>query len=160
MIHAIPDDIWTPARVKDVLADAIKWARRYAGPVGPAPIRGSLPTYKPSLEDHLEEGWGIPEVAGDDDAEDREIELPVDPARADVLMAALSWVSIYLINAGHPATGEVVSLWMAHSTGRNRSGFEGAARRRGMSRAHAYRLRDRGLSIIAQGLTADGVRHE
>lgn len=160
MMHQPPADVWTPDRVKAVLKEAISWARRYAGPVGPAPMRGSMPNYKPTLEDHLEEGWGVPEVAGDELPWDKPIELPVDPIRADYLMASLSWVSVYLVNAGHPATGKVVSLWMAHSVSRNGRAFDAALKREGMSRGHAYRVRDRGLSLIAQGLTADGVPYE
>lgn len=156
-MHQTPDDVWTPARVKDTLSEAISWARRYAGPVGPAPVRSSMPSYKPSLDDHLAEGWGIPESAGDDDDWLAPVELPIDPLRADLLMQSLTWVGVYLINAGHPATGEMVSLWLAHTVSRNNRGFEAALRRRGVSRGHAYRMRDRGLSLIAQGLTSDGV---
>lgn len=160
MMHTIPADVWTPDRVKATLKEAISWARKHAGPVGPAPIRGSMPNYKPSLDDHLEEGWGIPEEAGDLDDWSKPIELPIDPKRADDLMASLSWVSIYLVNSGHPVTGKIVSLWMAHSVSRNGRAFEAALKREKMSRGHAYRIRDRGLSIIAQGLTADGVPYD
>lgn len=160
MMHHVPDDVWTPERVKNILKEAIAWARRHAGPVGPAGIRGSMPSYKPTLEDHLEEGWGVPEVAGDDESWDKPIELPIDPARADYLMASLTWVGVYLINSGHPVTGKMVSLWMAHSVSRNGRAFDAALKRERMSRGHAYRLRDRGLAIIAQGLTADGVTYE
>ena len=160
MMHNIPDDVWTPERVKLVLKEAVAWARRHAGPVGPAGIRGSMPSYKATLEDHLEEGWGIPETAGDDEPWDKAIEIPIDPARADYLMASLSWVGVYLINDGHPVTGKMVSLWMAHSVTRNARAFDAALKREKVSRGHAYRIRDRGLSMIAQRLTADGVPYE
>ena len=51
---------WTPKRVREVLIEAVTWAQQYAGPIGPAAVRGSMPVYKPTLEDHLEEGWGLP----------------------------------------------------------------------------------------------------
>lgn len=159
-MHQTPDDVWTPTRVKETLAEAIGWARRYAGPVGPAPMRSSMPTYKATLDDHLEEGWGIPEEAGDADEWIKPVELPIDPKRADFLMQSLTWVGVYLINSGHPATGKMVSLWMAHSVSRNARAFEAALKREKVSRGHAYRMRDRGLSIIAQRLTADGVPYE
>ncbi|MGA0615914.1 hypothetical protein [Paracoccus sp. KR1-242] len=162
-MHQTPDDVWTPSRVKETLAEAISWARRHAGPVGPAPMRGSMPNFNPTLEDHLEEGWGIPEAAGDDEDWTKPIELPIDPKRADFLMASLTWVGIFLINDGHPVTGKMVSLWMAHSVSRNNRAFDAAIKREKVSRGHAYRLRDRGFSLIAQRLTAAGIpfeRHE
>lgn len=161
MMHReLPPDVWTPKRVKEVLAEAVKWVRRSTGPVGPSGIRGSMPAYIPTLEDHLEEGWGLPEVAGDDEPDDRKLELPVTPERADYLMRSLSWVAVYLINDNHRGSGLMVSRWMAHSGGKGSGGFNAAIRRAGVSRTHAYRLRDRGLSLIAQGLTKDGVRYE
>lgn len=159
-MHQTPDDVWTPTRVKETLAEAIAWARRHAGPVGPARMRSAMPSYKPTLEDHLDEGWGLPEEAGDDEEWIKPIELPIDAKRADFLMQSLTWVGVYLINDGHPATGKMVSLWMAYSVSRNSRAFESALKREKVSRGHAYRIRDRGLSIIAQRLTVEGVPYE
>ncbi|GHG24402.1 hypothetical protein [Paracoccus aerius] len=152
---------WTTKRVRAVLVEAVTWARQYAGPIGPAAIRGSMPVYKPTLEDHLEEGWGLPEVAGDETEEERPMRVPVDPARADFLMAALSWQAVYLVNAGHPGLAKTLSLWLHHATGkRGGKGFDTMLKQRRISRSHAYRIRDRALGLIAQGLIADGVRDE
>ena len=149
---------WTARRVREALVEAVTWARQYAGPIGPAAMRGSMPVYKPTLEDHLEEGWGIPEVAGDKTDEDRPLRMFVEPERADFLMAALSWQAVYLVNAGHPDLAKTLSLWLHHATGKRGSkAFDTMLQKRGISRSHAYRVRDRALGLIAQGLIADGV---
>ena len=149
---------WTARRVREVLVEAVTWARQYAGPIGPASVRSSMPVYKPTLEDHLEEGWGLPELAGDEADDDRPLRVPVEPERADFLMAALSWQAVYLVNAGHPGLAKTLSLWLHHATGkRGGKGFDTMLKQRQISRGHAYRQRDRALGLIAQGLIADGV---
>jgi hypothetical protein len=40
-----------------------------------------MPIYQATLDDHLAEGWGLPEVAGDDPLEDRPIRLLPSPAQ-------------------------------------------------------------------------------
>lgn len=67
---ALPQiETWTPARAGEVMIEAVTWARHCAGPVGPAGYRGRSNVFslQSSLADHLEEGWGLPEIAGDDD---------------------------------------------------------------------------------------------
>lgn len=152
---------WTPKRVRETLVEAVTWAKQYAGPVGPASVRGSMPTFKATLEDHLEEGWGIPEVAGDEEDDERPMRVPVEPERADFLMAALSWQAIYLVNKGNVGLARILGLWLHYATARGgASGFDAALKRRNITKGHAYRLRDRALSQIAQGLARDGVSHE
>lgn len=152
---------WTPKRVRETLVEAVTWAKQFAGPVGPSSVRSSMPSFRATLEDHLDEGWGLPELAGDDGAEDRQMAVPVAPERADFLMAALSWQAIYLVNPGNIGLARNLGLWLHYATARGgRDGFEAALKRRGVAKGHAYRLRDRALSQIAIGLTRDGVSDE
>jgi len=152
-------DIWIPRLVGEVLVDALRWAKKTAGPVGPAGFKTNrkLQRFIPTLEDHLEEGWGLPEVAGDEEEWLAPVELAIDPKRADLFMHALTWVGVYLINDGHPATGKILSLSLAHSVSRNSRAFDAALKQEGVSRRHSYRMRDKGLSIIAQALNRDQV---
>lgn len=147
---------WTPKLVADELIAAVRWARQFGNAPGPTIMRGSMPTYIASLADHLEEGWGIPEVAGDEAVDDRVIRIPVSPARAQQFETALWWIGAYVAGS-NPGAAQMLSLWLKYKTQGAGKGFDSAVRRRGLSRGHAYRLRDRALSIIAQHLTAAGV---
>ena len=49
----------------------------------------------------------------------------------------------------------MVGLWSLCKV--SRRSFAGAVKARGISRPAAYQLRDRGLSMISQGLQRDGV---
>lgn len=149
-------DCWTPKLVAERLIEAVSWVRYSGGPVGPTDrIRSALPHYAPSLEDHLEEGWGIPEIAGDEMAEDRAVRLPPSPEKITAHMDALQWQSRYLAD-GNNGAGRMLSLWLACRV--HGASFERAVDRRGtMNRRAAYRLKDRALSLIAQGLQRDEV---
>lgn len=148
---------WTTKLVADCMIDAVRWARRTGAPVGPADIRGSMPTFIASLDDHLDEGWGFPETAGDDDPQDSALVLPASAEDIQRLERALMWPGKYLVT-DYPASAQMLSLWLRHKTQGAGKGFDGAVRKYGLSRGHAYRLRDRGLSKIAIGLTIDGER--
>ncbi len=151
------DDFWTPRRVAQELIEAVTWARHFGAPAGPSGMRSSLPAFLPTLDDHLEEGWGVPEVAGEDGPDDRPLRIPVSSERAQQLDEALNWVGVYVARS-NPGTARMLSLWLKYRTQGRGKGFDPAIRRLGLSRGHAYRLRDRGLGLIAMGLTADGVR--
>ena len=147
------NDVWTPKLVRDRLIEAITWARFCAGPVGPTKIKSNLPAYRASLDDHLAEGWGLPEVAGDDDPIDRRLYLPPPADRVQALIEALEWVAHYvaLTNQG---SARMLNLWLRCRV--YKLDFDWMVGELGLSRGHAYRLRDRALSLIAQGLDRDG----
>ncbi|NGM47924.1 hypothetical protein G5B31_20615 [Rhodobacter sp. SGA-6-6] len=69
--------------------------------------------------------------------------------------AALTWPTIYLVGAGLQGSARMVGLWAACKA--YRRPFSKAIEGRGVSRPAAYALRDRGLSIISQGLARDRV---
>ena len=149
--------VWTPKFVSEELIEAVAWVRQFGAPAGPSGIRSSMPSFIPTLEDHLEEGWGIPESA--DDLEERELRLPVGPERAQQLNETLHWIGRYVVPT-NPLSAKMLSLWVLHRSRGKGRGFEPALARLKIHRGHAYRLRDRALSIIAQGLTADGVTRD
>lgn len=153
MIHE-PEG-WTPKLVGERLVAALRWAERASGRVGPAAIRSTMPTYLPTLEDHLAEGWGLPEVAGDDGALERPMERHPTPAEIDAHMQALSWVAEYLAK-DHRNLAMLLQLWLLCRLGR--ADWKKTLQNWRVSRAHAYRLRDRALGMIAQGLERKGIK--
>lgn len=146
-------ETWTPDLVADRLFEAVEWARGSAGQVGPAPIRSAMPAFPATLDDHLREGWGLPEVAGDDEPDDRPLRVQEPAWRIARHERALMWAAEYLV-PDHQGSARMLNLWIACKV--MRRSFPRAARARGFSVAHAYRLKDRGLSLISQGLAARG----
>ena len=141
---------WTSRRVKADLVEAVRWVRFHGGQIGPSGIRSCMPSYSPTLDDHLEEGWGLPEVAGDDEGKDKKVSLPPTPERVEQLIDALTWVSRYVAPT-NPGSALMLSLWLrCRVYGRD---FSRAIEGR-MSRVSAYRMRDRALTIIAIRLDA------
>lgn len=151
-----PTQTWTPGKVKERLIEALTWARYCTGRVGPAEFVSTMPSYKPTLEDHLESGWGLPETAGDEREEEKAIKLRASPEQVKAYLEALEWMADYLAK-DHPGLARTLGLWLASKV--YRFSFENELRARGsdMTRTHAYRLRDRALSVISQGLQRDGV---
>lgn len=146
-------ECWTPRLVKLELIAAITWARYSVSPVGPSQIRSTMPAYKASLDDHLDEGWGLPELAEGvpDEAQRLYVSPPAD--RVQALIEALEWVAHYvaLTNQG---SARMLNLWLRCRV--YKLDFDWMVGELGLSRGHAYRLRDRALSLIAQGLDRDG----
>lgn len=147
---------WTAKLAGETLVAALDWARRTSGPVGPQGLRGMrLPGSILTLEQRLGLGWGLPEVADPDDV--RPIVVRPSPGMISRHMAALAWPAVYLAEAD--GSRQMVSLWAGCKA--LRQPFNEAVKRRGtIDRSAAYRLRDRGLTLIALGLTRDGVSVE
>lgn len=139
---------WTSKAVKDTLVEAVRWVRYSGGPVGPAAIRSCMPHYAATLDDHLEEGWGLPESA-DDELEVTEMRISPTPERVDELVDALTWISRF-VTATNPGSARMLSLWLRCRV--ERHNFVEALGGK-VSRGHAYRMRDRALSLIAIALT-------
>lgn len=149
-------ETWTPKLVAERLIDAVEWAHRSGGPVGPSGIKANETfSFTATLDDHLEEGWGLPEIAGDDEPDDRPVRVQLSPEQITAHEAALQWAAVYLI-PDYEGAARILALWVRCKA--LRRGFDAAVDRRGtISRGAAYRLRDRGLSIISQGLDKDEV---
>ncbi len=149
------DDCWTPRRVRDCLIEALAWVKRSGGPVGPAGIKSCMPSYAATLEDHLEEGWGLPESADEAETGDgrtKKIFIPPTSDMVEDFVRRLSWVSLY-VHPTNPGSARMLALWLRCRIDRRDFGQAVDALRVG--RSHAYRLRDRGLSMIAAALQAE-----
>ncbi|HEY0212377.1 MAG TPA: hypothetical protein VGC40_02145 [Paenirhodobacter sp.] len=117
---------WTTKLAGEALIDALRWARSAAGRTGPAGYRGL------SLPDDIPQMWVMP-----------------SPKQISRHLAALEWPAGYLIPA-HTGLARMLGLLAACKV--YKWPFDKTVKARGMSRATAYALRDRGLSIISQGL--------
>lgn len=154
MMRPPPLETWTPKLVSERMVAALRWATYSGGRVGPSGIVGSMPAFNPSLEDHLEEGWGIPEVAGDDEPEPKRLVVNATAAQITAHEEALLWPARYLYPA-HEGSARMLCLWLRCKV--LRRPFDEVVKRRGtISRATAFRLRDRGLSIISVALDREG----
>ncbi len=132
----------------------MRWVHRYGGEVGPRGFSrlGGM-AFRATLDDHLEEGWGLPEVMGNDGLQERVLVLPPSPVLVTRHLDALEWTGRYLC-PDHIGSARTVGLWAARKA--RRTSFEKAVEGR-MARSAAYRLRDRGLSLISVGLDRDRV---
>ena len=149
-------DVWTPKLVRERLVEAVKWARYHAGPTGPAAVKALYPVYVPSADDFEDEGWGDRENADDGDLEPPPPRKRYKPAEVSKLIAALYWPGKYAV-PGHPTSARILNLWVRCRV--HKINFDKTIERKGeMSRASAYRYRDRALGAIAQGLMRDGVQ--
>jgi hypothetical protein len=112
-----------------------------------------LPEAILTMEDRLALGWGLHEVA--DPEEERPLRVQLSAAQVTALEETLQWPAKYLCPA-HEGSARMVGLWAACRA--RKSSFDGALRaRKTIARATAFRLRDRGLSLIAHGLDRDEV---
>lgn len=146
-------EVWTPKLVRETLVEAIRWARYNAGPTGPAAVRSLMPVYKPSYADHDLEGWGEPETA--DPKEEKVYRRPLPPHRVQRLIDALYWPARYAV-PDLPTSARILNLWLRCKV--YKVDFDKAIERRDeISRASAYRYRDKALAAIAMGLERDRV---
>ncbi len=153
MTRASDIETWTPKRVGEVLIEAVRWARYNAGPTGPAPIRSIMPVYTPSIFDRLEEGWGLPDAGDAEEARPRR--RGYSPQEAQRLIDALYWPAKYAVPE-LPTSARILNIWLRCKV--HRQDFDKAVdRHAGVSRATAYRYRDKALAAISVGLDRDGV---
>lgn len=150
-----PEQTWTPELVRDRMIEAVRWARYNAGPTGPAQIRSLMPHYEPTLEDHLAEGWGLPEKAEGVEEAEKVMRIRLSPERVDQMIWVLDWCRLYLAK-DRPGDAVMLNLWLRCRV--YKSNFDNALKARGfaLSRRHAYRMRDRALSHISQRLDMEG----
>jgi len=104
------------------------------------------------MEDRLALGWDAAVEADPEDA--RFLRVQLSAAQVSRHEAVLAWPATYLC-PDHHGSARMCGLWAA-SRAYKRS-FDQALKVRGVGRSLAYRLRDRGLSVISQGLDRDGV---
>ena len=145
---------WTPEIVGEQLVEALRWAKHNAGRVGPAGFVGSRSLFSVTLEDHLEEGWGLPEIAGDDEPDERRRHAMPSPEQITRHELALQWPADHLF-PDHKGSARMLGLWAACEI--SKRSFNGACKARGVDRRAALQLRDPGLSLISQALDRAGV---
>ena len=109
-----------------------------------------------TLDEHLANGWGLPEAAGDDEPDPRRLRVMLSPAQVAQHEAALDWPRRYL--GDHEGSARILALWLRCKV--QKRPFDAALKARGtISRGAAIQMRDKALSIISQGLDRDGVPH-
>ncbi|ULB08422.1 hypothetical protein ORIO_00505 [Cereibacter azotoformans] len=145
-----PRETWTPETVERALVDALTWVRSTGGPVGPRGFSRSQSRFVRALG--WEDDWGAVETADDDVPPP--IRIQGTAARVTFYETALEWPARYLC-PDHVGSARCVGLW-ARCKARKAS-FAYEAKARGLARRHAYSLKDRALSLIAQGLERDRV---
>lgn len=145
-MHAEFADVWTPKLVGEELLEAVRWANRSAGPVGPARLRSNMPNLAMITDDADFDGWPPMEV--------RPMRRALSPARVSQLERALYWQATYLKDQRGAA--RVLKHWVRVKLTKGMT-FDQACDRRGWARPTAYRRRDEALREIAVGLTMAGI---
>lgn len=154
-MHQIPPG-WTPSLVGEVLVDTLRWAAASAGRVGPSGFvtAQSLQQYRATEADFAKEGWGLPEVPGDDEPWLEPVRLHYTLDQIRLFQRAIHWQYCYLY-PDYQEVGRVLGVWLR--TRARKGAFDRQVAALGYSKRHCYRMRDRGLSLIARGLHRDGV---
>lgn len=137
---------WSPKLVSDALVEAVRMAQRVAGAVGPQGFGAHWPKYRHTFADIV--GWG-------DTDEKIRTEIRRLPTAAEItrMETALTWQSRYL--ARHPGPARAIKLWLRSKA--TRVPYTVLIRRQKWPPATAYRARDKALTLIALGLTRDGI---
>lgn len=152
--------LWSPDQVAARLIESVRVMQRHAGRVGP---RGYTPAW--GIEVAAEElstgekAKMIPE--GELDAYEQRLAAErnrylMGASQQEMSRAeeAMFWPQRYL--AQHEGALRVLRAYIVCRALRKR--FGATCKRRGWSRATAYRMRDRGLAVIALGLARDMIR--
>lgn len=145
-IHEVDIDVWTPKLVGEELLEAVRWANRSAGFVGPAAPRSGMPNLALIVDDTDFDGWPPIEI--------RPLRRAPSPARVSQLERVIWWQWAYLKDA--PGAARVLKVWVRAKLTPGLS-FTEACDRRGWSRPTAYRRRDEALRDVAAGLVKDGI---
>ena len=145
------DDHWTPSLVEAAMVEALQWLRRTPQHHGPAGFVTVVMPFRPTIEDHLFEGWGLPEPP-DEDAPQRRVATRSEIARHE---AAMDWPRRILVANGRRTEARALNLWLASRVGAG--SFRQLCQERGFGRAAATAARDRGLSLISVRLDREGV---
>ena len=150
-----PRQTWAPKLVQERMIEALRWARYNAGFVGPAPIRSLMPHYHLTLEDHLKQGWGLPERAEACPEAEAVMRVPLSPEGVEQMLWVLDWQRLYLAPE-RPGDARILNLWLRCRV--YRMGFESALKARGVKllRQPAYRMKARALAHLSCRLDNEG----
>jgi len=136
------------------MIEALRWARLSAGHVGPKGFSTSraMQQYTASEADFAKEGWG--DMPQPEEEWLEEVRRPYTLAEIRLFQGAMHWQYKYLV-PDHREISRVLAVWLR--TKALKGAFDHQVAPLGYSRSHCYRMRDRGLSLISQGLHRDGV---
>lgn len=145
-MERIEDDEWTPKIVGEELIEAVGWAMRSGGRVGPAGFGSGMPQIMMTQMERIAEQWPL---------------LPNEPqrrafapARVSQMERILLWQTRYLMDS--PIVAAELSTWLFCKIKKG-ARYGAVIERAGKSRATATRSKDRALALIAVGLTRDGI---
>ncbi|WP_336801686.1 hypothetical protein [Kaistia sp. MMO-174] len=156
-VYGMDPDIWVPKLVERRLVGAARLINSIAGPVGPKGYGSGMPRYVHSEAEAFAAQIQMDEETRELDAVARNRGRIRATSRDISLMeAALRWPVRYLAEAAE--VRGVLAVYLRCKA--YRTPFDGACKKRGWSRATAYRDRDRALALIAQALNKDGVEVE
>jgi len=142
----IPANEWTPQRVGEALSEALKWCAKSGGRVGPAGFGSGMPQIIMDDFDRLAEQWPLIR-----DTEPEPMRRSFSAADVSRMERVLMWQAEYLSDRRDEC--KALNIWLICKVKRGLKYGE-AISAAGMSRATAYRQRDKALSIIGQRLTA------
>lgn len=149
----IDETVWTPKLVGDEMIEAIRWAKYAIGRVGPAGIKSSMPKLSFFASERDLEQW--PAIQELDPEPMRRSYAPWQVSRFE---RVLQWPMTYLgdLPKKDPEAIWFFRLWVDCKITKGMK-FDPTLDQIGLSRATAYRKRDKILSEIAKGLTRDGI---
>lgn len=141
-MHDIDEILWTPKRVGDELVKAIRWSGSAVIKPGPGSASNKVFAKLAALVDEPTERPG----------------RSYSPQQVARFERVIEWPMKYLgdLYTRDPEAIWVFKLWIECKITKGMTFIE-TVDGIGLSRATAYRYRDSVLSIIAQGLTADGI---
>lgn len=147
------ETVWTPKAVGDCIVEAVKWANRAGGRVGPAGYRSNMPALLFGGDDRIIEKW--PEIR---DLEPEPMRRAYAPWQVSQFERVIGWPMDYLAGMADkdPEACWFFRVWVESKT-RKGMKFDKMLDAIGVSRATAYRKRDKILSTIAKGLTRDRI---
>lgn len=136
------------------MVGALKWVRKTVGPIG---LRGFvtkkfLRDYESLDKDSAVDGWGECEVA---DEKETHVERYFTLEQISLYEKAIRWQAKYMVNPGHRRSAIILNHWRRQKVEREFR-FHKWVKEQGTSTTHAYRVKDKRLSLIAQGLHCDG----
>lgn len=143
-----PDSAWTPDLVRGQLKEAIRLVQRIGGRVGPKTYGNSMPAHLVEWADMLAQV-----ETGELHKDGNRIRLGATSRQVTDMESALSWPGRYC--ASEPGPLGVLNIWLRSVA--QRVPFSRACKAAGIPVSTAKRARSRALTLIAIGLTHDGV---
>lgn len=130
---SVADGVWTPKLVGEILIETTRWLALYGGHVGPARLRTVMPELHMELADRLRAGWSSVQ-----ENEVTKRRRSYRPYEVSLFERAIEWQGDFL--TAEIGASRVLALWLRCKISKLK--FDTEVKRRGWSRATAYRKRD------------------